>query len=354
VQTQVSAAIPTPIGKGLCQRAAPGQPAIQCAQFPGAITNAGDLQPAYDNVPFDPSTGNTYYFANTDRKFNNLLPSLNLRYELAKEKIVRFGVSETIGRQNYNLLGAGYSSPVCDAQGCRVNGPNPDLKPLTSKNVDLGYAWYFATRSLVSANVYYSKIEGYAKTGVAGANNIDLYDQASGTIKNYAVNSTGQQGAHVAGIELSYEQPFGHTGFGFTSNISKAKTKVDDGRPLVGASERTANLGLYFENDKLSSRLVWNYRSEYVSTTTAPAPSANSQGLSLINGVLMPTAPTIAAPVATLALNASYNLTPALVLSFDATNLTNAKRAQYRYSEEEQQKLDVSGRQYYVNLKYKF
>ena len=35
-------------------------------------------------------------------------------------------------------------------------------------------------------------------------------------------------------------------------------------------------------------------------------------------------------------------------------NLTNAKRAQYRYSEQEQQKLDVSGRQYYVNLRYKF
>jgi iron complex outermembrane receptor protein len=354
VQTQVNAAIPTPIGKGLCQRAAPGQPEIPCALFPGAITNAGDVQPAYDNVPFDPLTGNTYYFANTDRTFNNVLPSMNLRYELAKDMLVRFGASETIGRQNYNLLGAGYSSPVCDAQGCRVNGPNPDLKPLTSKNVDLGWAWYFATRSLVSANVYYSKIEGYAKTGVAGSNNIDLYDPASATIKNYAVNSTGQQGAHVAGIELSYEQPFGHTGFGFTSNISKAKTKVDDGRPLIGASERTANLGLYFENDKLSSRLVWNYRSEYVASTTAPAPSANSQGLSLINGVLMPTAPLIAAPVATLALNASYNLTPTLVLSFDATNLTNVKRAQYRYSEEEQQKLDVSGRQYYVNLKYKF
>ena len=44
---------------------------------------------------------------------------------------------------------------------------------------------------------------------------------------------------------------------------------------------------------------------------------------------------------------------PAL-LTFDATNLTNVKRAYYRYSEEEQQKLDVSGRQFYVNLKYRF
>jgi iron complex outermembrane receptor protein len=123
---------------------------------------------------------------------------------------------------------------------------------------------------------------------------------------------------------------------------------------MVGASEWGANLGGYFENDRLSARLVANYRSEYVNTSTAPAANANSQGLSNINGILMPSAPTMAAPVTTLAFNASYNIAPNLILSFDATNLTNVRRAQYRYSEEEQQKLDVSGRQYYVNLKYKF
>ena len=62
----------------------------------------------------------------------------------------------------------------------------------------------------------------------------------------------------------------------------------------------------------------------------------------------------MAAPVTTLALNASYNLTQQLSLSFSATNLTNVKRAYYRYSEEEQQKLDVAGRQFYLNLRYKF
>jgi iron complex outermembrane receptor protein len=62
----------------------------------------------------------------------------------------------------------------------------------------------------------------------------------------------------------------------------------------------------------------------------------------------------MAAPVTTLAFNASYNISKNLLVQFDATNLTNVKRAYYRYSEEEQQKLDVSGRQYYVQLKYKF
>jgi iron complex outermembrane receptor protein len=68
----------------------------------------------------------------------------------------------------------------------------------------------------------------------------------------------------------------------------------------------------------------------------------------------MPTAPTIAAGVSTLAFSVNYNLTKNLVLALDATNLLNTRRAQYRYSEEEPQKLDVSGRQFYLNLKYKF
>jgi iron complex outermembrane receptor protein len=354
VQTHVNADVPTPIPVGKCQRSAPGQPAIPCAAYPGAISNAGDVQPAYDNAPFNAYTGTMYYFAHTDRKFNNVLPSLNLRYELDKDMIARFGASETIGRQNYNMYGVGFGSPVCDAQGCHVTGPNPDLKPLTAKNLDASWQWYFARRSMVGVDLFYSKIDGYAKTGTVGSSTVDLYDSQSASTKTFSINTSSQQGAHIAGLELSYEQPLFDTNFGFTTNGSVAATKVDDGRPMVGASKYAANLGGYYENDKMSARLVWNYRSEYVNSSTAPSPTSNSQGNSLIQGILMPSAPTMAAPVATLAFNASYNITPKLVVQFDATNLTNVRRAYYRYSEDEQAKLDVIGRQFYLQLKYKF
>lgn len=64
--------------------------------------------------------------------------------------------------------------------------------------------------------------------------------------------------------------------------------------------------------------------------------------------------PTMAAGVSTLAFSMNYSFLKNWQVSFDATNLTNTKRAQYRYSEEEQQKLDVSGRVFYVNVKYRF
>jgi len=358
VRTRVNAHIPMPIGAGICQRSAPGQAPIPCPGFPNAITDVGEAVSYFDNqtdpkLKFNPLSGLIYYKLDSDRTFNNVLPSLNLRYELSKDMLARFGASKTLGRQNYNLYSAGYGTPTCADAGCTVTGPNPNLEPLTANNLDASWSWYFAKRSLVAVDVFYSKIHGYPKTGV-GTDSIQLVDPKDSQVKTFQVQTSSQQGARIAGIEISYEQPFGNTGFGFTSNVSRAKTKVDDGRPMVGASEWAGNLGGYFENDWLSARLVANYRSEYVNTSTAPAANANSQGLSNINGVLMPPAPTMAAPVTTLAFNASYTITPNLVLTFDATNLTNVRRAQYRYSEQEQQKLDVIGRQYYLNLKYKF
>jgi iron complex outermembrane receptor protein len=356
VRTEVNAQIPMPIGPGKCLRAAPNQPAIPCAAVPGAISTSGDNVSYYDDqtkYPFNPAAGTMFYKKATDNVFNNVLPSLNLRYELDPDMDVRFGASKTLGRQNYNVLGSGYQTPSCADGYCQVAGPNPRMRPMTAKNLDLAWSWYFATRSLVSANVFYSKIDGYPKMGVANGDTVQLVDPKTLALNTYYVNTSSQQGARVAGIELAYQQPFGQTGFGFMSNVSRAKTRVDDGAPMVGASEWAANLGGYFENDVLSARLVANYRSEYVNTSTAPAPGS-ATGTVTINGVKMLPAPTMAAPVTTLAFNASYNLTKNLVLSFDATNLTNVKRAQYRYSEEEQQKLDVSGRQYYLNLKYKF
>lgn len=354
VRTRVNAQIATPIPAGACDRTEPGKPATTCAAYPTAITTAGDAVSYYDGVPFNPKSGIMYYKTPTDRSFNNLLPSMNLRYELSKDMIARFGASRTIGRQNYNILGAGFGTPSCNASGCSVTGPNPALKPLTSDNLDLSWAWYFAPRAIVSANIFHSKIDGYVKTGAnPQGTTVELTDPRDQVVKTFYINTSGQQGARISGIELSWEQPV-WGGFGFQSNVSRAKTRVDDGRPMVGASDWAGNLGGYFENDLFSARLVANYRGKYVNSSTAPAPTANSQGQSVINGVAMPTAPTMAAGVSTLAFSLDYNFSKNLQLAFDATNLLNTKRAQYRYSEEEPQKLDVSGRQFYLNLKYKF
>ncbi|MDM4768157.1 TonB-dependent receptor [Pelomonas sp. SE-A7] len=354
VRTMVNSMTPVPIPAGACARIEPGKPVTPCATFPDAINTAGDAVSYYDGVAWNPAAGTMYYKKANKRNFDNFLPSLNLRWEIDRTLIARLGASKTIGRQNYNLYGANFTGATCTSAGCQVTGPNPDLTPLTARNLDLSLAWYFARRAMLSVSAFGSLINGYAKTGaVQSGASVDLYDSSTNSFRTYQINTSTQQKAKIRGVEIAYEQPIG-AGFGFTSNVSLAETSVEDGRPMNGASKVAWNLGGYYEDDAFSARLVFNYRGRYVSSTTAPAPTANSQGLSTIGGVLMPTAPTIAAPVTNVALSMNYNLTKELQLSFNATNLTNPGRAQYRYSEAEQQKLDVSGRQYYLEARYKF
>lgn len=357
VQTRINANIVQPVPAGRCQRIEPGKPEVACTAYPGAIVTAGDGATYYDGAAWNPNTGTIYFKTPTDRKYNDVLPSLNVRYDFGSNVIGRLGASKTIGRQNYNVLGTGFSSPTCTTAGCTVTGPNPNLTPLYAKNLDVSLAWYFAKRSLLQATLYTSNIEGYTKTGSNNTGQtvdlIDPTDPSGTTVRSYTVVSSLQQTAKIQGVELTFEMPIAW-GFGMTSNVSRARTRVADGRPMTGASDLSMNLGGYYEDDKVSVRLVYNYRDKYVASTTAPAPTANSQSTSTILGVVQPTALTWAAPVANVAFSFNYNFTKDLKLSFDATNLTNPARAQYRYSESEQQKLDVSGRQYYLVMRYQF
>ncbi len=353
-RTVVDAQIATPVPAGKCQRIEPGKPVVPCAAFPTAIVTAGDGATYFDGATFNPNQGTLYYKVPSSKQFDHILPSLNARWQVAPNWIARLGLSKTLGRQNYNIYGAGFTGQTCNAQGCTVNGPNAQLQPMTADNTDVSLGWYYSKRSAVVLSLFDSRISNYAKTGAVRQDGVtvDLLDSQN-VVQTYSINTTTNQRARIQGAELSWETPI-WGGFGFQSNLSYADSAVADGRPMVGASRKSANLVGYFENDKFSVRLAWNYRSEYVNSTTAPAPTANSQGLSVVQGITMPTAPTIAAPVSTVALSVNYTIMPGLSLSFSGTNLTNTARGQYRYSELEQQKVDVSGRQYYVEARYKF
>lgn len=352
-RTVVDAQIATPVPTGLCQRIEPGKPVVPCAAFPTAIVTAGDGASYFDGAAWNPNSGTIYYKVPSHKVFDHILPSLNARWQVAPGWIARLGLSKTLGRQNYNIYGAGYTSQTCNAQGCTVNGPNAQLQPMTAANTDVSLGWYYSKRSAVVLSFFDSLIRNYAKTGAVRQDvTVDLLDSQN-VVRTYFINTTSNQRARIQGAELSWEQPI-WGGFGFQSNLSYADTSVEDGRPMVGASRKSANLVGYFENEVFSVRLAWNYRSEYVNSTTAPAPTANSQGLSVVQGITMPTAPTIQAPVTNVALSVNYTVMPGLSLSFSGTNLTNPARGQYRYSELEPQKVDTSGRQYYFEARYKF
>jgi iron complex outermembrane receptor protein len=121
---------------------------------------------------------------------------------------------------------------------------------------------------------------------------VQLVDPAT-TPSSLLVNTSSQQGAKISGIELAYEQPIGA---GLRLHDQRQPRQDQGGRrPSDGRRVRVGGQPRRLLRERhLQRKPGGNYRGKYVSSSTAPAPTANSQGLSVINGVTMPVAPTMA------------------------------------------------------------
>jgi hypothetical protein len=62
----------------------------------------------------------------------------------------------------------------------------------------------------VAVDVSCSKIDGYPKTGV-GTHTIQQLDPKTSKVRIFPAPTSSQQGAHVAGVEVSYEQPIANS-----------------------------------------------------------------------------------------------------------------------------------------------
>ena len=146
------------------------------------------------------------------------------------------------------------------------------------------------------------------------------------------VNGAGGQ---IQGVELSYQQPFAN-GFGAILNYTYSDADSENGDPVPGNSENTANVTAYFENERFGARLAYNYRSEYFID--------NDRGRQLY-----------ADATDSLDLSINVNLTDNFALTFDGVNLLDEELFQY-YDDDKSRPARYydNGTIYYVGVRVKF
>jgi iron complex outermembrane receptor protein len=309
VRTREDALVNIPVAAAACPALKP------CPSVPSAITT---------------SVYGTYYQAPISNTYTNLLPSLNLRYELERGMIGRVALNRTLARADYADL-AGAISGV-DNLTHKATGGNPNLKPSTSDNIDASIAWYFGPRALLSAGIFHSNIHDYVKFGDTL---VTLFNTTTNKEDTYTVTAPGAISARVQGFELAYEQPIG-AGFGFNANYTYADSKDADGARMKGQSKHTYNLGAYYEDDKFSARIAYNGRSDYIISINRTGPTTQN------------------APFKTLSASVQYKLTENLSVSLDGLNLNNPISKAYAFNEEQPRAFRENGRQYYLNLRVKY
>jgi iron complex outermembrane receptor protein len=141
-------------------------------------------------------------------------------------------------------------------------------------------------------------------------------------------------GGKIQGLELSVTQPI-WGGFGINGNYTYSDAEADSGDPIPGNSEDTFNLAAYFENQLLSARLSYTYRSEFF-VTFDRSTQLNQKALESVD--------------ASLAVNVLDNV----ALTLDAVNLTNEKIEQYATLESRPRAIYENGRIFYAGVRLKF
>ena len=274
---------------------------------------------------------------NVTHAYTDPLPSANFRFELTKDLIARVAASRTMTRADYTALAgsASLTPPATDTGIGSGSAGNPNLKPITSNNLDATLEWYFADRALLSASLFYMDLTNYVSLGhTSGVYQTQTHDHPLGTPIQYVLTTPVNSSAKVHGVELAWTQPI-WGGFGADTNLTALSYSTEDGSPLVGASKLTYNVSGFFENDFFSARLGWNHRSKFYSGLDRQ--TAFSQ-----------------AAVGDLTASLNFNITKQISVHFDARNLNNPKLKYYALNEQQPRAIYSNGRQYYLTASYEF
>ena len=239
--------------------------------------------------------------------YTNVLPNLNAKFNLDENVVLRFSANKAIARPTLGRLSPGTSIQPTTLS---ASAGNPELDPFEASQYDLSLEWYFAEEGLLAATFFYKDIASFITTGITqevitGTNLVnDDGENVSGSTFSVTRPINGE-GGELTGLELSYQQPFGETGFGMLANttISESEGEVlGQTSQLVGHSELTYNLLGYYDKDGVNVRLAYSFRSDYLETIRQGDEQRvdDRQQLDLSIG---------------------YDLNDSLTLTFDAINL---------------------------------
>ena len=198
--------------------------------------------------------------------YSEWLPSANLKFDITDNLVARFAAATTITRAPLNRLSPATSINLNIGQ---LISSNPDLGPQKADQLDFSVEWYFGEGGLLSASYFDKDITDTIIEGQGAPITLNGTLLESGDVAQFEVTpffpENADETVNINGFEVAYQQPFTFLpapfdGFGVIANY----TFVDvPDVPLADVSEDTYNIVGYYENDKFSARLAYNFRSEF-------------------------------------------------------------------------------------------
>ena len=200
----------------------------------------------------------------------NFLPSLLLKWDINKDFMLRAGYNQSISRPKYSALVPGMNIKRGDNE---IRIGNPGLKATTSHNIDLNTEYYWKSIGLVSAGIFYKRIEGFIVDEVA------YNKEYQGTVWTKFTQPKNGGNANLFGVEMAWQRDFSFITpamkcLGLYATYTYTHSRITDfnfedrenekGLSLPGSPEHTSNLSLYFDKCGFSARASFNYASAFI------------------------------------------------------------------------------------------
>ncbi len=220
--------------------------------------------------------GGTLTPLTTSQNFFDIFPSVNLRYNVTDDVVVRLAGLRGTARPAYAALRVGSS---IDDNEQTISGGNPGLTPEYTWGIDASLEWYLPSNGIISVSAFHRWVEDvlYSDSRPVGT---DVFNSGGVDRSDYLLNASfnGLNGT-VSGVEFNVEHQFDFlpgalAGFGVQGNLTLLDGDFDardaagvvSTLPFPGLSDTIVNTSLFYEMYGLSARVSYQWRSDYIDT----------------------------------------------------------------------------------------
>jgi len=214
------------------------------------------------------------------KDYNELLPSVNLRWDITTSDRINFSVAKTVKRPNFNEL---IPAVLGGEFGDNDYIGNPELEPETANGLDIGFEHRLGKKGVVGINFFYRDVKDLIEivnTGEPSEEMQDIWEEliedgeavdladamAQEPAESWLYTSDNVGDGKVWGFEFDLSTPltvFGLDNTGVFLNYSWVDSKVDDfmgERRFNDQAKSTFNVGFIQDLPSLGASFGATYR----------------------------------------------------------------------------------------------
>ena len=219
-------------------------------------------------------------FQEHGHRLAELLPSLNLKFNLTDDLVARFAWGKTMTQPSFTQVNPGGTKTASSRQ---IQEGDPKLNPYIAEQMDIGLEWYPTDDAIFAVHAFGKEVKEFIiqvseqRDWIDEATGGPLFDPESGeNVRIFYQGPANTDGAFIGGVEVAAQYLFTNLpapfdGLGFQFNHTWVTTDAAFTNelnlttfPVPGLSENTTNAVLFYEKDKISTRVAWNKREGFL------------------------------------------------------------------------------------------